>query len=101
MGGAGSIQFMISSFKANRSLLKRKSTGKYQNFDTSYITDYPISGKKKRISGLPKATPAYMSALKKQLKEDRGAVKNKNRTILAITTLTIVALAIVLFSIHF
>lgn len=100
MTGAGSIQFITSSYTLNRSLLKRKSSDRYKNFDTSYITDYPIS-KKKRPSSFPTASPSYMRVLKKQLLADRTKALRKNKILFILSLAMIAIIAILLFSIHF
>lgn len=72
MMGAGFMKDMNDRLRSNRSLLKGDDSGKYQNFDKSYITDYP-TGKTRRIPSYRKATAEYMFALK-------GVLQNESQT---------------------
>ncbi|MEQ9403639.1 MAG: hypothetical protein RIM99_08645 [Cyclobacteriaceae bacterium] len=88
---------MIDSYKANRNLLKRRSAGKYKNFDTSYITDYIVTGKKHRIPTYKTGSEEYMNQLKAHLANENRILRRKNLLSFTIAVLFVLIIVIILF----
>lgn len=82
MAGLGSMK----TFRDHRSLLKGDSST-YNSFDKAYITDYPVSRSKKKLT-YKRATKLQLVKIKKELNR-RQKVLNEKKAVVFIFSMVI------------
>ena len=78
----GFANFMVTSSRENRSLLKSKNAT-YSAFDKKYITDSIISRKPLKFK---ESSKAYMRSLKGRLKRERDELRIKKIVVLVVSS---------------